>query len=72
MPIEESLSLISFLGKQKVSLVLQGHDHYREDLTYDKVRYVTLGAIRDEMDAPEYLKVSVAKENLSLDWQLIP
>ena len=48
MPIEESLSLISFLGKQKVSLVLQGHDHYREDLTYDKVRYVTLSAIRDE------------------------
>ena len=72
MPIEESLSLINFFGKQKVNLVLQGHDHYREDLVYDKVRYVTLGAIRDEMDKPEYLKVKASKDGLSLNWQLIP
>ena len=72
MPIEESLSLINFLGKQKVSLVLQGYDHYREDLTFDEVRYVILGSIRDEMDAPEYLKVKADNEGLSLDWLSIP
>lgn len=72
MPIEESLSLISFWGKQKVTLVLQGHDHYRENLVYDKVRYITLGAIRDEMDYPEYLKVKADKGGMSFDWQLIP
>ena len=72
MPIEESLSLINFLGTQKVSLVLQGHDHYREDLTFDEVRYVILGSIRDEMDAPEYLKVKADNEGLSLDWLSIP
>ena len=71
MPIEESFSLIDFLGNQNVSLVLQGHDHYREDLTYDNVRYVVLGTIRDESVAPEYLKVNVNREGVSLDWQLI-
>ena len=71
MPMEESLALIDFLGQQKVSLVLQGHDHYREDLTYDNVRYIVLGTIRDEAKAPEYLKVKVNEKGLSLDWQLI-
>ena len=72
MPIEESFALIDFLGSQKVSLVLQGHDHYREDLTYANVRYLILGAIHDEMEAPEYLKVNANKEGLSLEWQFIP
>ena len=72
MPIEESFALIDFLGKQNVSLVLQGHDHYREDLTYDSVRYTILGAIHDEMEAPEYLKVRVNQESIRLDWQMIP
>ena len=71
MPIEESLALIDFLGKHNVSLVLQGHDHFREDLTYADVRYTILGTIRDEADAPEYLKVNVGKDGLELEWQLI-
>ena len=71
MPFEESLSLIEFLGEQKVSVVLQGHDHYKEDLSYDNVRYAVLGTIRDEAKAPEYLKVKVDKDGLCLDWQLI-
>lgn len=71
MPIEESLSLIDFLGQQKVNMVLQGHDHYREDLIYDNVRYVVLGTIRDESDAPEYLKVNVDENGVCLNWQSI-
>ena len=71
MPIEESIALIEFLAKNDVSLVLQGHDHYREDLTYDNVRYTVLGAIQDESAEPEYLKVHVCPERIDLDWQYI-
>lgn len=71
MPVEESFSLIDFLGKQNVSLVLQGHDHYREDMTYDNVRYTVLGAIHENASNPEYLKIKVTKDNLDFDWQLI-
>lgn len=71
MPIDESLVLVDFLGRQKVSLVLQGHDHHREDLTYDNVRYTVLGAILDSSDAPEYLKITASSDGLDLDWQYI-
>ena len=71
MTLEESYALIDFLGKQKVALVLQGHDHYREDLTYDNVRYTVLGAIKDGSETPEYLKVNVSQDDIELDWQLI-
>ena len=72
MPFEESMALIDFLGRNDVSLVLQGHDHHREDLTYDNVRYTVLGAIKDGMDRPEYLKINVNQEGLQLAWQYIP
>lgn len=71
MPLEESFSFIELLGKHDVSLVLQGHDHYREDLTYDNVRYVVIGTIRDESESPEYLKIKVSPGKLELDWQSI-
>lgn len=72
MPFEESLALIDFLGKQNATLVLQGHDHYREDLTYANVRYTVLGAIVDSSEAPEYLKVHVTQSGVQLEWQFIP
>lgn len=71
MTLEESYALIDFFGEQKVSLVLQGHDHYREDLTYDGVRYTVLGAIKDEVEAPEYLKINIGQDNIELEWQMI-
>lgn len=71
MTLEESYALIDLFGRQDVSLVLQGHDHYREDLTYDGVRYTVLGAIKDEVEAPEYLKVNVSQETIGFDWQVI-
>ena len=69
MPIEESFSLIELLGKHNVSLVLQGHDHYREEVTYGNVKYVVVGSIRDEAKSPEYLKVKVSSVGVDLDWQ---
>lgn len=71
MPIEESMSLVDFFGRHDVSLVLQGHDHFREDLTFDNVRYTILGAIKDGFDDPEYLKVNVSTDEIHLDWQHI-
>ena len=71
MPIEESFALIDFLGRQNVSLVLQGHDHYREELTYKGVNYTVVGAIADRAQAPEYLKVEVSPSGMHLDWHLI-
>ena len=59
------------MGRQNVTLVLQGHDHYREDLTYDNVRYTILGAISDKTEAPEYLKVKMTQEGAQLDWQVM-
>ena len=71
MPIEESFALMDFLGSQDVSLVFQGHDHYREDLIYYNVRYIVIDQIRDEAESPEYVKVQVAMDHIDLDWQLI-
>lgn len=69
--LDETMALIDLLGKHRVTLVLQGHDHYREDLVFDNVRYTVVGTIRDECKAPEYLKVNVNKGGISLDWELI-
>ena len=71
MPLEETFALIDFLGRHDVSLVLQGHDHFREDITYNNVRYTIVGSISDMMEAPEYLKINVGANGLSLHWQMI-
>ena len=71
MPVEESFALLELLGEHDVSHVLQGHDHYREDLTYNDVRYTVVGTIRDEAESAEYLKVNV-REEICLEWCLIP
>ena len=71
MPIEESFSLIDFLGRQNVSLVLQGHDHFREELIHRNVNYTVLGAIADKCESPEYLRVKATPEGMVLDWHLL-
>lgn len=71
MSIEESLALMDFFGKHDVALVLQGHDHYREDIVYGDVRYTILGAIHDGAEAPEYLKVNVTSDDFRYEWRLI-
>ena len=71
MPMEESFFLIDFLSRQNVSLVLQGHDHYREELSYRNVNYIVLGAIADKCNSPEYLRIEVTPEGIDLDWHLI-
>lgn len=65
MPLEETYSLMNLLSRYKVSLVLQGHDHYREVLTYGDVCYTIIGAISEKSDAPEYMKIEVTPEGLN-------
>ena len=71
LPMDETYALIDFFERQNVALVLQGHDHHRDDEIYGKVRYTTLGTIKDGTETPEYLKVHVNQEDIQLDWQLI-
>ena len=70
LPLEETLSLIDLLGRHNVSLVLQGHDHYREEVTYDNVLYTIVGTISDSSKAPEFLRVEATPEGIQLDWEL--
>ena len=69
MPFEESIALIDFLGRHDVALVLQGHDHYREDILFDGVRYCVLGAILDGGKNAEYLIVDIGPDAIDLHWQ---
>lgn len=69
MPFEESFELLKLFGKYDVTLVLQGHDHYREDLTYGGVRYTVVGTIKDASLDPEYLKVRVTPSGVEYEWE---
>lgn len=71
LTIEETLGLMNIFRKNNITLVLQGHDHFRDDVTQDTVRYIVLGAIKDGMEVPEYLKVRVRSENLEYDWTIL-
>lgn len=68
MPFEESVALIDFLGRHDATLVLQGHDHYREEILYDGVQYCVLGAILDGSRSAEYLTVEVHPDGVDLCW----
>lgn len=71
LTIEETLGLIDIFRKNNVTLVLQGHDHFREDVTQDNVRYIVIGAIKDGTETPEYLKVRATPEHLKYDWMIL-
>ena len=68
MPFEESFALMELFARHNVTLVLQGHDHYREDLTNNGVRYTIVGTIKDEATEPEYLKVAVSPVGVTYEW----
>ena len=68
LPLEETYMLTDLFDQYDVSLVLQGHDHYREDLIYRDVRYTIVGTIKDSAREPEYLKVRVEGSGLAFEW----
>lgn len=68
MALEESAALIALLSRYNVTLCLQGHDHYREDLTFGGVRYTIVGTIRDEAPKPEYLTIRMSNSGAEYVW----
>lgn len=68
MPMEETMVLTDLFERHDVTIVLQGHDHCREDIVYGHVRYTVLGAIADKVSAPEYLKIRIRPEGLAYEW----
>ena len=68
MSMEETMALTDLFNRHRVTLVLQGHAHYRKDLTYGHVRYTTLGAIADKTASPEYLKIRISQKDTRYEW----
>ena len=71
MPLDETFALTELFDRYDVAAVFQGHDHYREDLTYRGVRYTIVGAIKDKGAAPEYLKVTMSKDTVRYEWVML-
>ena len=71
MPMEETQALLELFGEYNVLLCLQGHDHHREDITFDGVRYTIVGTIRYEVEKPEYLCIRVSKNGAEYDWRYV-
>lgn len=71
MALEETYVLTDLFSRHNVTLCLQGHDHYREDLTFGGVRYTIVGTIRDEVDKPEYLIVRMSATGVEYLWKYL-
>lgn len=71
LPMEETMMLLDLFGKHNVTLCLQGHDHHREDLMFNGVRYTIIGTIRDEAEHPEYLCISLSSKGAEYEWKLL-
>ncbi len=59
MNMEETLEITALMQRYGVDLYLQGHNHFRHDISYRDVRYVTVESIQDEAEAPGYLVAAV-------------
>ncbi len=66
--MDETFALLELFSKYNVELVLQGHDHYRDDQIFNGVRYTVVGTIEDSVDNPEYITVFVNDDNIDLNW----
>lgn len=71
MALEETALLADLFSRNKVTLCLQGHDHFREDLMLDGVRYTIVGSIRDEAEAPEYLVITMSNSGAEYRWEYL-
>lgn len=71
LPLEETAALTELFSRHNITLCLQGHDHYREDLTFGGVRYTIVGTIRDDVDKPEYLKIGVSNSGIEYQWEYV-
>ena len=71
MNLEETALLSDLFNRHKVTLCLQGHDHYRDDIMLGGVRYTIVGTINDEALNAEYLIVQVSNSGIEYHWKYI-
>lgn len=71
LPLEEQLALMQLLEEHKVMLLMQGHDHFREDLIVGGVRYTVVGTIKDSSEQPEWVKVEVLPLDVRYTWTVL-
>lgn len=71
IPMEELMMLLNLFTDNDVTICLQGHDHHREDLTFGGVRYTIVGTIRDEVENPEYLCITLSDSGVEYEWKYI-
>ncbi|MBQ9864312.1 MAG: metallophosphoesterase [Bacteroidales bacterium] len=67
LPLEETYQLLNLLTENNVELYLQGHDHFREEVGYNGVRYVVLDCLRDGVENASWIRLHVG-EDLSFDF----
>ena len=71
MPLEETLALLECFAEHRVSLVVQGHDHVREEVCFGEVNYLVIGTIRQESDHPEYLRLNLSDRGVEWQWKVL-
>ena len=59
MPLEETYQLMDLFGKNKVNAVFMAHDHYREELVFNNIQYVTLDVLWDGVKNASYVVLTV-------------
>lgn len=69
--IEETATLTELISRYKVTLCLQGHDHYREDLVLGGVRYTVVGTIKEDAKRAEYLVINMSDNGPEYQWEYI-
>ena len=69
LSLEETAVLTDLLSRHRVTLCLQGHDHYREDIVLDGVRYTIVGTIREDAERAEYLVISLSNSGPEYKWE---
>ena len=67
LPLEETYQLLNLLTESKVELYLQGHDHFREEVVYNGVRYVVLDCLKDGMENASWMSLHIG-EGLTFDF----
>ena len=71
LPMDETMMLMDLFSRHRVTICLQGHDHFREDLTFGGVRYTIVGTIRDEFEKPEFLCIRLSDDGVEYEWKYI-
>lgn len=71
MALEETAALTELFSRHKVTLCLQGHDHYREELMLGGVQYTIIGTISDSAKQAEYLIICLSNEGVEYSWKYI-